>query len=75
MGKIVSPAGEQVFEMHAIKTDNEGVVMVSSMGVWDAEVHLSYKEIAASLLKPGALLAILKIPFLLLKGLFKRRKE
>ena len=71
MGKIVSPAGEQIFHINAVKTDAQGFVVVSRMGVWDAEIHLSYKEIAASFLTPKALLAMLKVPILLLKGSFR----
>lgn len=75
MSKVISPAGDQVFEIKSVGTDVDGFVMVGRMGVWDAEVHLSYGEIFTSFLKPKALLAILKIPIFLLKGLFIPKKN
>ncbi len=74
MGKIVSPSGVQIFQMKSVGTDSEGFVIFSTMGVWDAEIHLSYKEMVGAFLRPKALLAMLKIPiFLVSKGLFKRK--
>ena len=72
MGKILSAAGEIAFEMKSVETDPSGFIIVGRMGVWDAKVYLSYKEMFGSFLKPRAVLATLKIPFLLLVGLFRR---
>lgn len=71
MSKVISPAGDQNFEIKSVDTDIDGFIMIGRMGVWDAEVHLSYGEIFLSFLNPKAILAMIKIPFLLFKGLFR----
>ena len=73
MGKLISPAGDQNFQMIPIRTDTEGFVMDRRMGVWNAEVHTYYKETFATILHPKTILAILKIPILLLERLFKKK--
>lgn len=73
MGKVISPAGDQSFQIISIRTDTEGFVMYGRMGVWDAEVHMYYKETFATILHPKTILAILKIPILLLGRLFKKK--
>jgi len=73
MGKIISAAGEVSFVMKLVGTDSDGFVITGRMGVWDAKIYLSYKEMLVSFLKPRALLALLEIPVLLLMGLFRQK--
>ena len=69
MGKIVSAAGEVAFVLKLVRTGTNGFVIIGRMGVWDAEVYLSYKEMLGSLVTPKTLLAMLKIPILLSRGI------
>jgi len=75
MGKIISAAGEVSFIMRLVGTDRDGFVITGRMGVWDAKIYLSYKEMLVSFLKPGTLLAILGIPVLLFMGLFRQKEK
>ncbi len=75
MGRITSAAGDVAFNMKSIRTDTNGFVIIGTMGVWDAEVYLSYKEILGGFVNPKTLLAVLKIPILLLIGLFRQKEK
>ena len=73
MGRILSAAGDVAFDMKSVATSAEGFVITGRMGVWDAEIYLSYKEMLVGFLKPKVILGILKVPILLLTGLFRRK--
>ncbi len=70
MGKVVSAAGDVTFTMRVIKADDKGLVIIGTMGVWDAEVFLTYRELFGNFVRPSTLISIVRIPFLLLKRLF-----
>jgi hypothetical protein len=59
--------------MISIRTDTEGFIMDGRMGVWNVEVHVYYKETFATILHPKTILAMLKIPLLLLERLFNKK--
>ena len=75
MGRITSAAGDVTFDMKSIRTDTNGFVIIGRMGVWDAKVHLSYKEMLGGFGNPKTLVAVLRIPILLLKGLFGQKQK
>ena len=71
MGKIVSPAGEVTFSMKSLKRKGDDLVIISTMGVWEAEVYISYKEILKFFLSRSLLLTVIMFPILIFRHWFK----
>jgi len=75
MGKIISPAGEMTFIMKSLKRKGDDLVIIGTMGVWESEIYLSYKEVLKFFLSRSVLLTAIMLPILLFKNWFKRREE
>lgn len=75
MGKIISPAGEVTFSMKSLKRKGDDLVIIGTMGVWESEIYLSYKEVLKFFLSRSVLLTAMMLPILLFKNWFKRREE
>jgi len=75
MGKIISPAGEVTFIMKSLKRKGDDLVIIGTMGVWESEIYLSYKEVLKFFLSRSVLLTAIMLPILLFKNWFKRREE
>jgi len=75
MGKIISPAGEMTFSMKSLKRKGDDLVIIGTMGVWESEIYLSYKEVLKFFLSRSVLLTAIMLPILLFKNWFKRREE
>ena len=68
--KVVSPAGEFEFKVKESTVEDEHVVMIGQMGVWDSKIYLTTADIwlfTSMFLRPSVILFILKQPF---KSLF-----
>ena len=66
---IKSLAGEFEVTISKFETENGQLVMVGSMGVWDARTYITAREVlrvVGKLLSPVVLLYLLKMPWLLL---------
>ena len=44
MAKIVSDAGEITLEIKSFQREGNDIVVVSTMGIWEAKVHLLYLQ-------------------------------
>lgn len=75
MGKIISQAGEVAFNVKSLKREGDDLVIIGIMGIWEARVYLSYKEILALFLNRNLLLTIIVLPIQLLKGLFRQSEK
>lgn len=67
--KIVSMAGEFEIKISSFDVENNQLVMVGQMGVWQARTYMAPREMIGLLLKavtPKVLWLVLKLPFLLL---------
>ncbi len=75
MGKIISPAGEVTFIMKSLKRKGDDLVIIGTMGVWESEIYLSYKEMLKFFLSRSVLLIAIMLPILLFRSWFKRQEE
>ena len=69
---IKSPAGEFPITIDRFEIENDDLVIVGRMGVWDARTHVGagdfLKVLGKLFLSPAVLLYALKAPFLALRG-------
>lgn len=66
--KILSMAGEFEIKISGFDVENNHLVMVGVMGVWQARTYMTPREMVGLLLKaltPKVLWFVLKLPFLL----------
>ena len=75
MGKIISPAGEMTFVMQSLKRQDDDLVIVGTMGVWESEIYLSYKEVLKFFFSRTVLLTAILLPVILFRHWFKRRES
>lgn len=67
--KIVSMAGEFEIKISGFDVENNHLVMVGVMGVWEARTYTSPREVVGLLLRaltPKVVWFALRLPFLLL---------
>ncbi len=43
--EIKSPAGEFTFDIESLEIENDDVVLVGKMGVWEARTHMSPDDV------------------------------
>lgn len=66
--RILSMAGEFEIKISGFDVENNHLVMVGVMGVWQARTYMTPREMVGLLLKaltPKVLWFVLKLPFLL----------
>ncbi len=72
MARFVHPTGDLDISIKGIETENDQLVIIGKMGVWDAKIYLLPKELFQSLrlaIKPSVLGYICCLPFRLLAQL------
>ena len=72
MGKIKSPAGEVAFSLKSLKHEGTDLVIIGTMGIWEAEVHLPYGELLKFSLNRSTLLTVITFPILIFRHWSKR---
>lgn len=75
MGKLISQAGEVDFKTKGVKRKGTQLVIVSVMGLWDAEIHLSIGEVLRMFLNRNIPMIIIALPVALIMGLFERKRN
>jgi hypothetical protein len=70
MGKLIHPSGNLNMDIEGIGIEGEELCITGQMGVWEAKILLSPKEVAAlgrSLFKPQLFGYFLLLPWRLLR--------
>jgi hypothetical protein len=75
MGKIVSPAGDVSFLVKGVKRSETNMVIVGTMGYWDAEIYMSVGEMLKVFLNKSMPGIIVMLPIALVKAAFKGKKK
>ena len=68
---IKSMAGDFEISISGFEVEDGHLVMVGTMGVWDARTYMTARELLgvfAKLLRPRVLLYLARMPFLLITG-------
>lgn len=74
--KVVTSEGEFAIEITELTREGDDLVMVGTMGVWEANTIIPAEEMIHLLrlsLKPKVIFYIISLPFILLKGIFRKK--
>lgn len=75
MPLMKTPAGDMEMTLLGLESRDDQLVAVGKLGAWTAEIFFTPKDILgmAGLLNWGVIVLIVRLPVLIIKGLFNRK--